>query len=82
MSKKRRSSGREAYECTSSLENDGRKNPLKWKKFAEFQPLIVSFILFVRFNVVLISFSDFFGLVKYARPSGVSKGEADLGEKR
>ena len=48
--------------------NGGRKNPLKPKKFAEFQPYNVSFLLFVRLKAFFIPFSDFFGLVKYDRP--------------
>ena len=54
------------YRYSESKANGGRKNPLKPKKFAEFQPYTASFMLF-RLKA-FSPFSYFFGLVKYDRP--------------
>jgi len=43
LGEKRRSSRREAYRRTSSLENGGRKSPLKFENFGEIQHIIFSF---------------------------------------
>ena len=54
------------YRYSESKANGGRKNPLKPKKFAEFQPYYTSFML-SRLKAFLL-FSDFFVLVKYDIP--------------
>ena len=61
-------SRREAYINTSSLENKGRKRPLKVKKSIGFQPFIVSFTVFAVFETIFYYFSVFFGLTKCDSP--------------
>ena len=56
MSKKRRSSRREAYKCTSSLENGGRKSPIKIEIRKNFYLLTVSFTFFDVFETVFYYF--------------------------
>ena len=48
MSKKRRFSMREAYKGTSSIENGGRKSPIKIEIRKDFYLITVSFTIFIR----------------------------------
>ena len=55
---------REAYKSTSSIENGGRKSPIKIEIRKDFYLIIVSFTVFIRICGIFYFFQDFFGLAK------------------
>ena len=55
---------REAYKGTSSIENGGRKSPIKIEIRKDFYLITVSFTIFICSQDSFYYFSDFFGLAK------------------
>ena len=59
---------REAYKGTSSIENGGRKSPIKIEIRKDFYLIIVLFTVFIRIWDGFLLFQDFFGLAKCDSP--------------
>ena len=59
---------REAYKGTSSIENGGRKSPIKIEIRKDFYIMTVSFTILFVFEAFFYYFQDFFGLDKCDSP--------------
>ena len=87
MSKKRRFSMCEAYKGTSSMENGGRKSPIKIEIRKDFYLITASFAFFILNEVLFVIIRTFSVLLNVIAPTtaivkrcGQTKGNDAIGE--